>query len=148
MCKNINENFSLLFRGNYHFLPLSKYECKDFIAHICQCHLISSIQFEIIICDDKQSRFLNTKYLHSLSSTNVLSFQRNNETINQDRKKQIHTFIGSLVISCETLEREAFLYGQEKREYTKQLIVHGFAHLLGYEHGQKMDFFCASVLDS
>ena len=47
--------------------------------------------------------------------------------------------LGSLAMAVETFQREAFLYGQELNAYTVFLLAHGFAHLLGYDHGPAMD---------
>lgn len=47
--------------------------------------------------------------------------------------------LGSLAMAVETVQREAFLYGQELDAYTVFLLAHGFAHLLGYDHGTAMD---------
>ena len=47
--------------------------------------------------------------------------------------------LGSLAMGVETVQREAFLYGQELNAYTVFLLAHGFAHLLGYDHGPAMD---------
>ncbi len=47
--------------------------------------------------------------------------------------------LGSLAMAVETVQREAFLYGQELSAYTVFLLAHGFAHLLGYDHGPAMD---------
>lgn len=46
--------------------------------------------------------------------------------------------LGWLALSCETMQRECFLYGQSPPEHTLNLLAHGLAHLFGYEHGQDM----------
>jgi ssRNA-specific RNase YbeY (16S rRNA maturation enzyme) len=38
----------------------------------------------------------------------------------------------------DTLEREAFLYGQEATAYCIRLLAHGLAHLAGRDHGPAM----------
>ncbi len=138
------------FKGLWHKMPLTKKECQLFFEHICAVHNIDDCAVEILICDDKDSRKLNKEYLNSNSPTNVLSFQAENETENVTEREsddEIECFLGSLALSVETLEREAFLYGQEKKSYAKQLLVHGFAHLLGYDHSEEMELFCISVLE-
>ncbi len=157
------------FNGLWQEMPLSKEESLLFFEQVCLLHKIEDISFEILICDDKESRKLNKAYLNANSPTNVLSFpegmqardlQNHEINISVDEEKEIAdsdeqidsnnaetNFIGSLALSVETLEREAFLYGQERKDYAKQLLIHGFAHLLGYDHSEEMDDFCDSCLD-
>ncbi|MDR1686790.1 MAG: rRNA maturation RNAse YbeY [Desulfovibrio sp.] len=47
-------------------------------------------------------------------------------------------FGGCLALSVDTLEREAFLYGQEAAAYCIRLLAHGLAHLAGHDHGPAM----------
>ncbi len=55
--------------------------------------------------------------------------------------------LGSLVLSADTLRREARLYGQEPEAYCRRLLAHGLAHLLGYDHGPDMDTVCDRMLE-
>ncbi|MDL2307385.1 rRNA maturation RNAse YbeY [Desulfovibrio sp. OttesenSCG-928-C06] len=48
-------------------------------------------------------------------------------------------YLGWLALAPDTMRREAVLYGQELGAHTLRLLAHGFAHLLGYEHGEAMD---------
>lgn len=48
-------------------------------------------------------------------------------------------YLGWLAMSPDTVCREAMLYGQKLEAHTMRLLAHGFAHLLGYEHGKAMD---------
>ncbi len=128
-------------KGPWHKLPLTRQECKDFFSKVCSFHGINSISFELIITDDAESRKLNKSYLQANSPTNILSFPQLRE------QREDTSFIGSLVLSTNTLNREAFLYFQDKESYTKQLLIHGFAHLLGFDHSSEMDLFCIKSLE-
>lgn len=48
------------------------------------------------------------------------------------------TNLGSLVLSINTLEREARLFGQNPHEHAIRLLAHGLVHLLGFDHGEHM----------
>lgn len=52
------------------------------------------------------------------------------------------TLLGSLALSVDALARESFLYGQPPASYCVRLLAHGFAHLLGFEHGAAMEELC------
>ncbi len=137
------------FKGLWQKMPITKEECQLFFDEVCTLNAIEDIFFEILICDDKESRKLNHEFLNSNSPTNVLSFVAEEASLMQNKSDIVDTinFIGSLALSFETLEREAFLYGQEEKDYAKQLLIHGFAHLLGYDHSDEMDIFCNKALE-
>ncbi|WP_036096996.1 rRNA maturation RNase YbeY [Leptospira weilii] len=42
--------------------------------------------------------------------------------------------LGEIVISVDTLERQAAEIGHSSKEEFYRLLVHGFLHLLGYDH--------------
>jgi probable rRNA maturation factor len=48
-------------------------------------------------------------------------------------------FLGSLVLSVDTLAREAFLYGQDPAAHLARLLAHGLLHLAGVPHGAEME---------
>ncbi len=58
------------------------------------------------------------------------------------------TFIGELVLSIDTFERECVLYNQEKKEYIVRLLSHGYLHLLGYEHGESMYALTEEIVET
>ncbi|MGE4296800.1 MAG: rRNA maturation RNase YbeY [Desulfovibrionaceae bacterium] len=47
--------------------------------------------------------------------------------------------LGALVISLETVAREAVLYGQEPHAHFARLLAHGLLHLAGLDHGEEME---------
>ncbi len=42
--------------------------------------------------------------------------------------------LGEIIISVDTLERQAVEIGHSPKEEFYRLLVHGFLHLLGYDH--------------
>ncbi len=136
------QNIHIDFRGLWHKMPLDKHECFLFFKKVCAYQKLENIAFEILACDDEQSKNLNQLYLNMPSPTNILSFPELSE------EREEFSFIGSLALSVETMQREAFLYHQEDSSYAKQLLIHGFAHLLGFDHGSEMDYFCIKSLEA
>ncbi len=134
------QNIHIEFRGLWHKMPIDKHECLIFFKKVCALQQLDNISFEILACDDKKSKELNALYLNMPSPTNILSFPFFSE------EKEDFSFIGSLALSLDTMQREAFLYQQDLDSYAKQLLIHGFAHLLGFDHGDDMDKFCHSSL--
>jgi probable rRNA maturation factor len=44
--------------------------------------------------------------------------------------------LGDIILARETLEREAAELGKPFNEHFTHLVVHGFLHILGYDHIQ------------
>ena len=83
---------------------------------------------EVRFVDDREIERLNGEFLGLIGPTNVLSFVGGGEG-----------YLGEIVLSVDTLMREAVLYGQEGRAHLVRLLAHGLLHLSGYEHGEEMD---------
>ena len=81
-----------------------------------------------MLTDDAEQRELNQQWRGKDSATNVLSFP------------QIEPFgpvigiLGDIILARETLEREALEQGTSFPDHFTHLVVHGFLHILGYDH--------------
>jgi probable rRNA maturation factor len=85
----------------------------------------------ILLSDDAKIARLNGQWRGQEKPTNVLSFPAParygagpNET----------TPLGDIAIAYETLAREAEENGSAVSDHLSHLVVHGFLHLLGYDH--------------
>ena len=65
-------------------------------------------------------------------ATNVLSFP-----VNKQIKEEYYFFIGDIVLSYETILSECKLRKKNLKDHFLHLLVHGFLHLLGYNHHDK-----------
>ena len=85
-------------------------------------------ELSILLTNDEEQHALNREWRGKDSSTNVLSFP------------QIEPFgpvigiIGDITLARETLEREAAEQGVSFTDHFTHLVVHGFLHILGYDH--------------
>lgn len=75
-------------------------------------------------------RSLNRKYRGKDSTTDVLSFSLREGPF---AEVQPHV-LGDIVISVPRAERQAREAGCSFSAEIERLLVHGFAHLLGYDH--------------
>lgn len=89
-------------------------------------------EIELILATDGEQAQLNKRFLKREGPTNVLSFPPENSASP-----------ACVSLSVTTALRESVLYGQDGATYLARLLVHGLAHLAGYEHGEKMDAVCA-----
>ena len=82
----------------------------------------------ILIDDDERVRGLNKQWRGVDKPTNVLSFSYPESQAPPAR------IVGDIAISYETAAREADAEGKPLRHHLAHLSVHGFLHLLGYDH--------------
>lgn len=83
----------------------------------------------ILLTDDATIRAMNRDWRAKDAPTNVLSFQ----SVPPDRIAQAPA-LGDIVLACETVGREAIEAGVSFEAHASHLIVHGFLHLLGFDH--------------
>lgn len=85
-------------------------------------------ELSILLTNDAEQHELNRQWRGKDSATNVLSFP------------QIEPFgavvglLGDITLARETLEREATEQGVSFEAHFTHLVVHGFLHILGYDH--------------
>lgn len=90
--------------------------------------LKGAAELSILLTNDEEQQALNQQWRGKNSSTNVLSFP------------QIEPFgpvvgiLGDITLARETLEREAVEQGVTFTDHFTHLVVHGFLHILGYDH--------------
>jgi probable rRNA maturation factor len=84
----------------------------------------SRAELSLVFTDDAHIRELNRKYRGKDKPTNVLSFP-------QPARGPL---LGDIVLSAGTVRREAELAEKPLEEHIAHLIIHGFLHLMGYDH--------------
>jgi probable rRNA maturation factor len=83
----------------------------------------------VLLCDDATIAVLNARWRGREEPTNVLSFPALPAS---DASAPVH--LGDIAIACETVVREACEQGQTVSRHLAHVAVHGFLHLLGYDH--------------
>jgi probable rRNA maturation factor len=91
---------------------------------------LSGAELSIVLCDDAFIHALNRQWRGVDASTDVLSFAMGEGELG-DLNPEI---LGDVVISLDTAARQAGEYGHSVEEEVRVLLVHGFLHLLGYDH--------------
>ena len=85
-----------------------------------------------MLTDNSAIRLLNRTWRGVDAATNVLSFPTG-------RTGGDPLLIGDIVLAHETVAAEAQAEGKPFAHHLAHLAVHGFLHLLGYDHEQKKD---------
>jgi probable rRNA maturation factor len=85
----------------------------------------------VLLTDDAAMRRLNAQWRDIDKPTNVLSFPAAPQLAgSEDGTKSL----GDIAIACETTAREARDEHKSFAHHLSHLAVHGFLHLLGYDH--------------
>ena len=92
-------------------------------------------ELAIVLDDDSAIRALNRKWRGQNVPTNVLSFP----APAPGKTQPAPLYIGDIVIAYETTAREAIAEGKPFEHHLAHLAVHGFLHLLGYDHDNDHD---------
>jgi probable rRNA maturation factor len=96
--------------------------------------LAAGSEVSFVATDDAHIRALNRSYRRKDTPTNVLSFPGKSA-----ESGRFGPLLGDIVVARETIAREAEAGGLTFEDHLSHLIVHGFLHLLGYDHVQDAD---------
>jgi probable rRNA maturation factor len=89
--------------------------------------LRAGAEISILLCDDAFIADLNKRWRGKDAPTNVLSFPAGGDLAHAP-------MLGDIIIAFETTAREAAEEGKSLRNHFTHLVVHGFLHILGYDH--------------
>jgi probable rRNA maturation factor len=89
-------------------------------------------ELAIVLTDDSAIRLLNRQWRGVDAATNVLSFPTKEAGGSPP-------LIGDIVLAHETIAREARAAGKPFTHHLAHLVVHGYLHLLGYDHERARD---------
>jgi probable rRNA maturation factor len=94
---------------------------------------IGGAEVSVLLCDDAAIAALNARWRGREGPTNVLSFPPPHGEPSP-RGADRPTPLGDIAIAYETAAREAADHGKTLPDHLAHLAVHGFLHLLGYDH--------------
>ncbi|ATY84441.1 rRNA maturation RNase YbeY [Kyrpidia spormannii] len=95
---------------------------------------VEAAEVSVVLVDDERIHELNRDYRGVDRPTDVLSFAMREGEGEPVQTEEGRELLGDIVISVETAERQANQYGHSLRRELAFLAVHGFLHLLGYDH--------------
>lgn len=93
-------------------------------------------ELSVVLTDDAHIRALNRTWRGKDKPTNVLSFPagEQHEAEISDDYADPPLLLGDIVVARETLVREAEEEEKSVADHFTHLLVHGFVHLMGYDH--------------
>ncbi|MBV6656459.1 MAG: rRNA maturation RNase YbeY [Devosiaceae bacterium] len=105
-------------------------------------------EISVLLTDDAHMQAINAAHRGVDKPTNVLSFPAYAPEVIKSLAPDREHLLGDLVFAFETIEREALAAGRSNHHHMAHLIVHGFLHLLGYDHQTDGDADAMEALET
>ncbi len=107
---------------------------------------VGDAELAVMLTDDGGIRTLNHNWRGIDKATNVLSFPALQPT-GPRGDDDAPRMLGDIAIAYETLRREADDEGKPFTDHLSHLAVHGFLHLIGYDHENDDDAKAMEALE-
>jgi probable rRNA maturation factor len=115
--------------------PTAKTIVKKAVLAAARAVSTRPIELAIVLSDDSAIRALNRNWRGKNAPTNVLSFP----ATAPGKARPASPYVGDIVIAYQTTAREAVAEGKPFNHHLTHLAIHGFLHLLGYDHENDRD---------
>ncbi|HET9718032.1 MAG TPA: rRNA maturation RNase YbeY [Pseudolabrys sp.] len=128
--RNLSPQIEIQFRSERWIRqPMAEQAVRDAIAAAAAELSLSEGEVSVVLTDDCEMQMLNRKWRGVDAPTNVLSFPAAART--REREQGL---LGDIVLSFDTVQRECADQDRAFLHHLSHLAVHGFLHLLGYDH--------------
>jgi probable rRNA maturation factor len=112
----------------------------EFLGVLLSDFKMKDFEVNLVLCSDEYIHSMNKKYRNIDSATDVLSF-----TMLEESEKDLFEtgkgncfgepeILGDIIISTESVDKQASDYGVTMEEELARLAIHGLLHLLGFDH--------------
>ena len=98
-----------------------------------------NLYINIVLTNPENIKNMNNEYRNINKETDVLSFPMFEKEELEKRNNLIKDVLGDIVISIERVEEQAREYGHSFERELSYMTVHGFYHLMGYDHIKEED---------
>jgi probable rRNA maturation factor len=116
----------------WHSDPSARAAARRAVAQAAAMRSTTATEIAVVLTDDSAIRSLNRQWRGVDAATNVLSFPSPNAG-----REPAH--LGDIVLAYETVAREARAEHKPMAHHVAHLAVHGYLHLIGYDHESAVD---------
>jgi len=102
--------------------PMAPAQASRLLRDLARRLRVPHASVAVLFAGDERLRDLNRRYRGKDRPTDVLSFPGD------------ASHLGDIAVSGETTRRQARRFGQDPEREARLLLIHGFLHLLGYDH--------------
>tara|TARA_B100001175_G_scaffold315011_1_gene325598 strand:+ start:44 stop:505 length:462 start_codon:yes stop_codon:yes gene_type:complete len=93
------------------------------------------VSLTLMLSNNKNIKKLNKEFRNKNQSTDILSFPFNKKV-----KISKQTYIGDIIISYNFIDKPKSQKLQSFRKRLIKIFIHGFLHLLGFDHKNNKDY--------
>ena len=97
--------------------------------------LNKKVTFTLLLSNNKNIKKLNKIFRKKNKSTDILSFP-----LYKKIKIKKNTYLGDIIISYNYLDKPRSQDLKSFKEKVAKLLIHGFLHLLGFDHKKNKDY--------
>ena len=114
---------------------------KDLFNQLCKFFpkkfrfINKKVYLSLLLSNNKKIKILNKKFRNKDKHTDVLSFP-----FNQKKRRSKKLYLGDIIISFDYMNKPRNLTNKAFKEKTIRIFIHGFLHLLGYDHSKYKDY--------
>ena len=94
------------------------------------------VSLSLLLSNNKNIKRLNKNFRNKNKSTDILSFP-----FNKKIKISKNTYLGDIIISYNYLDKPKSQDLWSFKQKTIKIFIHGFLHLLGFDHIKNKDYF-------
>lgn len=98
-----------------------------------------NLYINIILTTPSNIKKVNKQYRNIDKETDVLSFPMFEKNEMYKVNNDIQEVLGDIIISIERVQEQAKDYGHTFTRELAYMVVHGFYHLMGYDHMEEED---------
>ncbi|MGB9835767.1 MAG: rRNA maturation RNase YbeY [Candidatus Saccharicenans sp.] len=113
--------------------PVQTGKLKNLLQKLCRHYRKTGAEVVLTLVGPGTIHRLNKKYRHRDKPTDVLSFPLN------QKGPDGRFYLGDIIICPAVAEKQARKQGHSLQQEVEILTIHGFLHLLGFEHFEGME---------
>jgi len=98
--------------------------------------LSKNVEISVLLTSSKKMIILNHKFRKKKKDTDILSFPNEKPNFYKKKLKQKNIYLGDLALSFNYIKKQKI----EFEEYLKKMLIHGFLHLIGYDHNNEKNY--------
>ena len=101
------------------------------------------VLFSLLLSNNKNIKKLNNKFRNKNKHTDILSFP-----FHQKLKKSKEIYLGDIIISINYMNKSKYLSAYEFKEKVVKIFIHGFLHLLKFDHISDNDYLIMNKVEN
>ena len=97
--------------------------------------LKKKVYITLLLSNNRNIKILNKKFRNKDKHTDILSFP-----FDKKKRNSKNIYLGDIIISFNYMNKPKNLTNVEFKKKTTKIFIHGFLHLLGYDHVKLKDY--------